>query len=1134
MAVTLIAAYGSPLSAQGFLAMKCPECQTDNRDNQKFCHTCGRRLPRSCPQCGAVVLGGHRFCGQCGLELKEEKQLVGEPKKIGERKHITAMFADLSGYTALAERLDPEEVKDLTGHFFREVAQVVSRYEGFIEKFAGDAIMALFGVPASHEDDPVRAIRAAQEIHRLVKALGLRFREKIPEPLAVHIGINTGLVVTGEILHEDGIHHVAGDTINVASRLCDLAQEGETLVGHATYEQTAGFFSFERLLPVTVKGKNQPLQVYRLLSTREAPIKTHRLLGLRAVFVGRQAEMAVLKDAVGNLLQGRGSVIAICGEAGAGKSRLIEEFKASLEPAAIHWYDGFAYAYSQNIPYYPFINLFNRIFRLEEGDSPERATEKVTGLLNTCPGDGEEMPLYLGGLLAIPGFEAGNSNPEAWKTQMHRACLTLLEALGRQSPTIFNLEDLHWADPSSLELLRFLLARMTVPALFICAYRPSLTLLPKEERAHRREFFHEVRLRDLPPPETQLMVESLLGVAAAPPLFQQLIHEQVGGNPFYIEEVINSLIEAKILVRQNGDWLFSGARQEVMVPATIHGVITARLDLLDPAAKEILQEAAVIGRTFYQEILENITFEEGPLEQWLTHLQELDLIRVKATHPEVEYSFKHVLVQEAVYNGILKKHRRDIHERIGLALERFYAERSMEAWERLAFHFKRGRSLLKAVDYLVKSGEKSVKRYALEEAYQYFLDAYELMSRTKAGSPEEDVLLVDLLMKWCLVFYYQGRFEGMAEMLLEHVKLADSLNDRAKTGEYYTWLGHATYWQGARLEDSYRYLQQALALGEETGNLQVIASACSFLIKTCAELGYLQEALLYEKRTRELLPRFQADIFLHITYFSGKGYLGWFLGEQQMLSDSALGLLEYGRRVASWRCEMVGDMLLGFWHFLNQDLEAAIALYQKVISQGDPYHAMFSRLLLGMCLARKCDFAQAAEVLTEVIDYGGKERTEYLKTIASLFWGAALAGQGELGRGLGLAQGANQAFAAYQRVMFNCLSEGLLGAIYLQIYRGGGKKKLSFLLKNTGFLVRNIWGVRKLAEEHLTKARQLADHTGAQGFLGLPCLLLGQLYKLTGKQAQARECLEEAVRVFAACDLKMHLEQARELLASLT
>ncbi len=1113
--------------------MKCPECQTENKETLKFCRTCGRRLQRSCPECGAMVLLGDRFCGECGHELKGEKQFAAEPKKIGERKHITAMFADLSGYMALAERLDPEEVKDLTNQFFKEVAQVVSRYEGFIEKFAGDAVMALFGVPWTHEDDPVRALRAAQEIHRLVKALGLKFHEKTGTPLAVHIGINTGLVVTGEILLEDGIHHVAGDTINVASRLCDLAQSGETLVGHATYDQTAGFFSFEMLPPVTVKGKTHPLQVYRLLSAREAPIKTHRLSGRRAVLVGRQAEMAVLKEAVSKLMDGRGSVIAICGEAGAGKSRLIEEFKSTLDPVVIHWYDGPAYAYSQNVPYYPFINLFHRIFRIEEGDPPKLATEKVKDLLNTCLGDDNEMLLYLGGFLGIAGFEVGNSNPEAWKTQMYRACLTLLEALVRQTPTVFNLEDLHWFDLSSLELLHFLLASMTAPALFICAYRPTLTLFSRGEQEHLAEFLHEVRLGDLSLPEIQLMVSSLLGATAAPPPLQQLINDRVGGNPFYIEEVINSLIEAKILVRRHGEWLFTGADQEVMVPATIHGVITARLDRLDPAAKGILQEAAVIGRTFYQEILENITCQEGHLEQYLQNLQEFDLIRVRATHPEVEYSFKHVLVQEAVYNGILKKHRQDIHERIGLALERFYAERSMEAWETLAFHFKRGHSLFKAVDYLIRSGEKGVKRYALEEAYQYFLEAYDLLSKTKARSPEEDVLLVDLLMKWCLVFYYQGRFEGMTEMLLDHVSLAESLKDKAKLGEYYTWLGHATYWQGARLEDSYRYLHQALALGEETGNRQVSVGACSFLIKTCAELGYLKEALEFEKRTREWLSLFNTDIFLHITYFSGKGFLGWFLGDQQMLYDSAQGLLDYGRTMASHRCAMVGDMLMGFRHFVDLDLEPAMALNQKVIDQGDPYHAMFARLLLGMCLAQKRDFAQAAAVLSEVIDYGGKERTEYLKTIANLFLGMALAAQGQLARGLSLAEKANQEFAAYQKIMFNSLAECILGAIYFQIYRGGGKKGFSFFLKNAAFICRNILTARQKAEQHLLQARHLAEQTGAHGFLGTPCLLLGQLYKLTGQQAQARECLEEAVRVFTHCNHQVHLQAAKNLLASL-
>jgi len=1114
--------------------MQCPECQSDNEASKKFCSNCGAKLQPTCPECGASILPADIFCGACGFELGVKERLAKRAEKVtSERKHITALFADLAGYTALSERLDPEEVKDLMSRLFADITKIILKYEGVIEKFAGDAVMALFGIPWSHEDDPVRAIRAAQEIHHAVEALSPNVQQKIGQPLAMHIGINTGLVVTGELALENGMHHVAGDTINVASRLCSLAQAGETLAGLATYSQAEGFFSFEQLEPVRVKGKAKPLTVYKLLCPKGLPRKTHRISGLRAALVGRQSEMANLTAAVGQLWERKGSVISICGEAGTGKSRLIEEFKSTLDLTSVQWHEGRAYAYTQNVPYSPFIDLLNRMFHIEESDPPEIAKEKAEAMIIGLLGDDAEMLASLGGILDIPYLEMEEINPDAWKARLHRAFQIFLSALVRRAPTIICLEDLHWADHSSLELLRFLLTTSNYPALFLCVYRDQLEIFKSNHLEDLRELYREVRLQVLSPSETQRMVGSLLGTETVPLPLQQVIQEKVGGNPFYVEEVINSLIESGTLVRQDGDWTLTGPIQEIRVPATIQGVIAARVDRLDHPTKEVLQEASVIGRTFYLEVLENIAALEAPLDQYLHRLRELDLIRVGSTHPDVEYYFKHALIQEAVYNGLLKKHRRSIHERIGLALEEFFRERSIEAWETLAFHFKRGLSVSKAVNYLIRSGEKSLKRHALEEANQYYREAFDLLSLNQAKSKEEDLLLIDLLMNWCMVFYYLGRFEGMTELLLNHLDLAESLEDKAKTGEYYAWLGHAAFWQGARLGDSYRYLHRALELGEETGDRQVIGFACSFLIKTCAEMGYLEEAARFETRTQEFLDLFAADIFFHQTYYTAKGYLGWFLGDKNKVYEGAQGLLDYGQEVSSHRCLMVGNLLMGFWHFMDLDMAPAVECPQKVMAQADPYHAMFARFLLGLFLVQMREFANAEDLLTQVIAYSEKERTEYLKTAANLFLGVALAAQGKLTEGIRLVEDVSRDCLEYQRNIFYCLSETILGSIYLQMIQGSGGKKLSFFFKNFPFLLKNFPVAGKKAEKHLCKAIQVARETGAKGFLGQPCLQLGMLFKLKNKKEKARECLAEAVMVFEECEFSIYLERARELLDSL-
>ncbi|UCG66556.1 MAG: zinc-ribbon domain-containing protein, partial [Deltaproteobacteria bacterium] len=270
--------------------MKCPKCQFDNREGVKFCEGCGAKMELMCPNCGAQIPLDRHFCGECGQKLDKAQEVPKAlPEAEGERKHVTVLFSDLSGYTPMSEKLDPEELKEIMSRIFGEIAQVVTKYEGFIEKFIGDAVMALFGVPKAHEDDPIRTIKVAREIHQLVDALSPEVEKRIGQPISMHTGINTGLVVTGKVDMEKGTHGVAGDTINLASRLSSLAKENEILVGPDTYRQAEGHFTFESLEPTTVKGKAEPIQVHKVLSAKEKPVTIHRLSGLRADLIGRKA-----------------------------------------------------------------------------------------------------------------------------------------------------------------------------------------------------------------------------------------------------------------------------------------------------------------------------------------------------------------------------------------------------------------------------------------------------------------------------------------------------------------------------------------------------------------------------------------------------------------------------------------------------------------------------------------------------------------------------------------------------------------------------------------------------------------------------------------------------------------------------
>ena len=368
-----------------------------------------------CPGCRNIILPSDKFCGECGLDLEIRE---GQEKNGGgitsERKLITSLFVDIPAIASFSERLDPEEVKDLVSSIFGEIAQLVIKYGGHIATFANDRITALFGVPQAHEDDPVRAVKTASEVHQLVRRLNLKVLETTGQPLWVKIGINTGLTITGHFdFGKVAQHHFAGDAVNVASRLCTLANPGETLVGQATHEQAEGFFDFEPLKTLEIEGKTKPVRAYRLVASRILPHKRYCISGHRAALIGRQREMAVLAQALARIQDGKTySVVAICGEAGTGKSRLIEEFRASLELTKITWMEGHAFPSTQNISFYPIINLIKRDLAVEEEDTPGLVAAKLEDRLKGLSHLQEDVAPFLGALLSLHYPAVAKMSPE--------------------------------------------------------------------------------------------------------------------------------------------------------------------------------------------------------------------------------------------------------------------------------------------------------------------------------------------------------------------------------------------------------------------------------------------------------------------------------------------------------------------------------------------------------------------------------------------------------------------------------------------------------------------------------------------------------------------------------------------------
>jgi len=1112
-------------------------------------------MEKICPKCNFPNPPGFKFCGECGYDLGKPEEIPprddSEPKPHapepgadevvatsgaveGERKYVSVLFSDMSGYTAMSERLDPEEVKEITSRIFGEISQIVSKYDGFIEKFVGDAVMALFGVPKAHEDDPVRAIRAAREIHDLVHAMSPEVEEKVGKPLSMHTGINTGLVVTGEVNLEKGTHGVAGDTINLAARLSSLAKADEIIVGPDTYHQAEGYFAFEALEPTKVKGKAEPIQIYKALSPKEQPTTTHRHQGLRADLVGREVELAQLGEAAQKLRQGKGAVFSICGETGTGKTRLIEEFKATLDLKEIQWHQGQAYAYSQNTPYFPLIDLFSRAFQIKDGDAPERVREKVESGVESLVGKREDIIPYVGNLYALSYPEVEGVSPEFWKARLQETVQAILSELAQRAPTVICLEDLHWADPSSMALLRFLLSGFRYPALFLCVYRPTFSLFTSHQLSGLGMQHQEIQLHDLSPSEAQIMVESLLKTKTIPQELRRFIQENVEGNPFYLEEVINALIESGTLTRDNGAWSLSRPISPSEMPSTIHGIISARLDHLERESKRILQEASVIGRAFLYEILKRCTQLKEQLDRHLTGLERLDLIHARSLQPDLEYVFKSALTQEVVYSGLLKKERQAIHERIALVMEQLFQDRLPEFYEALAFHFKQGLSLPKAVDYLVKSGEKSLGRYAVEESHQYLKEAFDLLTDKPDRTREEDGLLIDVLIKWSLVFYYRGDFKGLVDLLNAHKDLAESQDDEARLGMFYAWLGFSLF-NREKYTDSYEYLRKALDLGEETSNQQVIGYTCAWLPWTCAELGLFDEAISFGERAQEIARLIPSDQYLYFKSLGGIGFACCYRGDRKRALEAGTDLVDYGQRHSNIRSMVLGHWIMGLNYHLNDgNFPAAIECKKKAIRIAeDPFYSQFSRLTLGMAYAQNGQYQEAEEPLQEVMSYSRDFGCELLETLASATLGLISIAKGQMSQGLKMAERALQACLENQRRCQYAILECALGQFYLQIVDKTAPVSLPMMAKNIGFIIRNVPSAGKKAEDHFNKAIEVAKEIGAKGILGQAYLDLGLLNKAKGKTDQARDHITKAIQVLEQCGSDVYLRQAKEALESL-
>ncbi len=1100
-----------------------------------------------CPNCSFENPENAKFCMECAAPLKE-KGITSDHDDFhfkGERKQATVLFSDLSGYTAMTEKMDPEDVKNLMEDIFEKAGKIVEKYDGTVDSFFGDEILALFGVPKVHEDDPVRAIHTAIEIHDLVYKLNPEFEKKFNTKLTMHTGIDTGLVITGDKFIGKGRQGLAGDTINLASRLTKLAKPGEIIIGSNTYKSARNHFSFESRDPVLIKGKAEPVPTFKLIDTRTRTKRTKQLHGVKAELIARDKELMEFGDAVKALKSGKGSVYCLYGFAGSGKSRLVEEFKATT---SVQWFEGFTYPYTKNTPYFPLMTLFSHAMNINDTDTPAVLKAKIEKNINALCKNSKDIIPYLGVLFSLDYPEIESVSPEFFRAKLFDAVLSVITALGKIQPTIICIEDLHWADPSSLELIRFIQSKIEEPVLFFYITRPVIKIFSDSQIDQINQTklkYHEIRIEDLSSSDAKIMVQSLLKTKHIPKDLETFIEKKTQGNPFYLEEIINSLIESSVLIKESGhqknqgqQWRLLRRITESDISSSIHGVISARVDRLETNSRRILQEASVIGRSFYYEIINKISETKKDINICLETLEGLDLIKSKSnenqTKIDLEYIFKHALTQEIVYNGLLKTQRKVIHEKIGTVIEKIFYDRLPEFYETLAHHFLKGNSTLKAVDYLIKSGDKSLKRYSLDESHDYFQKAFDLTKTIIEKTPETDEIMIDLLNRWSMVFYYRGTFKDLIKLLSSQEHIVNNMEENGIKGMFITWQCLALEFTGKYVKAEI-LLKKALDLSTRINNKKIMGYACTWLAWVCSDLGSFEEGIKYGQKANKIAKELkEKDHYLYFKSLAGTGWNYFCMGHASECIKVGDELIRYGEKYSQIRCTAMGHFVKSGGYFQIGNYNKAVASGEKsVTTTADPlYEIAFSSMLAFACIQNN-DIQRAEECIQKVLPFSKKNDEKYSGDLSSLLNGIVLIEKGRMSQGLKNIKAMEQTFIRQKRVAAVIMTRFILGKVYLEIIRKTKPISILIMLNNIGFIIQNVPTAYKKAIYWYSKTIEKAEETGAIGIKAQALLDLGIIYRIKKQNQKAKKSLETAIEIFEEVGAYVFLKQAKKELNKL-
>ena len=1119
--------------------MICPRCQRENPTENSFCGGCGTRLRTACPSCQHPNPAEHNHCGECGQLLSRDpaarptpspaaytpkyladKILTSRSALEGERKQVTVLFADVKGSMELVEEIDPEEWHRILEGFFQILADGVHRFEGTINQYTGDGIMALFGAPIAHEDHAQRACYAALYLTEKLRAYAQELRREAGLDFAVRMGLNSGEVVVGKIGDDLRMDYTAqGHTVGLAARIEEIAEAGKVYLTEQTASRVAGFFELDDLGEFKLRGMSHPVRTYSLegIGAVRTRFDLSRTRGF-SKFVGRAEELRDLEAVLGKAIAGQGQIIGVIAEIGVGKSRLCDEFLQRCRARGIRVDVGHAVPHGKMIPFLPVLELLQGYFGLQERDSADEARRKIAGTLVLIDRSLEEaLPLvfeFMG--VPDPNRPAPRLEPEARQRQLFGALRQMIHARCEREPGVILIEDLHWIDGGSELFLEFLVeAVLGGRILLLVNFRP-------EYHGHwmQKTYYHQLPLMPLTAPAITELLFDLLGKHASIAPLMDPIREQARGNPFFIEELVRSLVESGCLEGERGAYRLVRPTEELDIPESVHTVLAARIDRLTALDKSVLDAAAVVGKTFSERLLSRVVdIQESELRAALHALTEAEFIYPRALYPEPEYAFKHPLTQEVAYRSQLIDRRSRAHRIVAQAIEELHHDGGEVHAGLVAHHWERAEDAWKASQWHDRAAQRAVATHP-GEATRHWMKVRSLLERVPE-SPETAALRIGCRSQILNLGWHLGLSDEEVERIfIEGRALAEQSGDLTELGGLYRAYALSLLIAGS-VNESARWFEEAVRLADQTDNLGMRAALQTSLILAHVWAGRLDAA---RSGVRELEQQTSADLRLGSEILGYSPYVWAAFMEGSLLVRTSQ--LEEAERAFDRALDLArkhGDtFVLGHTHharssleWFRGDIERARVHAQEAIEMfehlGSTNQSAYGYLRLGAAQSLGREWKGAAESLEWALSIARRQRLLVSEAEILSHLAVAYLGLGQPDRALETAEEALRSARGRGTKLFECDAQLALGRILLRLDSRQARDRAKSALR----------GVEKLVKE-----------TGARVHEPFVQLEWAEYARLAGNASGRNERLREALRLFSKMGATGHAERTTQELAS--